>query len=442
MRELKAKVDGFLKKYGMDYKNISIEKECNTFIAEMKKGLEGTGGTLKMLCTYLSPEGEIPVREPVIVIDAGGTNLRVAVVTFDSKKTPVIEDFKVYPMPGTQGELTKEEFFHRIAEYLAPVIDRSSKIGFCFSYPTEILPNRDGKLIGFTKEVRVRDMNGEEIGANLLTALRAMGYDGDKRVVVLNDTVATLLGGKAAQPQRSFDSFIGFILGTGTNTCYIETNANIIKVPALVNKPGSTIINIESGGYGKAPGSVIDGYFDTMTVDPGRQLFEKMISGAYQGQLILQFLRKAAAEGLFSSEFAARVCNLNELTTTEVNDFCLQPYSEDNVLACGAKTTGCAGNIADQVVVYYIVDAVVERAAKLVAINLAAIMLKTGKGQNPCLPVCVTAEGSTFYKSKLFKGKLEYYVKEYLNDQMGLYCEFIHADKATLVGTAIAGLLN
>jgi len=54
----------------------------------------------------------------------------------------------------------------------------------------------------------------------------------------------------------------------------------------------------------------------------------------------------------------------------------------------------------------------------------------------------VTAEGTTFYKSKLFRGKLDYYVKECLNDKLDVYCEFVQADHATLVGTAIAGLLN
>ena len=91
---------------------------------------------------------------------------------------------------------------------------------------------------------------------------------------------------------------------------------------------------------------------------------------------------------------------------------------------------------------YYLIDSIIERAAKLVAINISAILLKTGQGKKPCKPVCITAEGSTFYKSKLFKNKLDYYIKDYLNDKKGLYCEFIKTENATLIGAAIAGLLN
>ncbi len=439
MDGINLKVQDFLKKCGIFAGNIDLESECKKFINEMELGLKGEDSSLDMLCTYISPEGEIPANEPVIVMDAGGTNFRVAVVTFTADKETVIEDFNRYPMPGTQGEISKEEFFDKIAEYLRPVIDRSKKIGFCFSFPAEILPNRDGKVVRLNKELKVRDIKGQEIGANLLKALKNKGLNSDKTIVILNDTVATLLGGKATFPDRHFDSFIGFILGTGTNTCYIEENSNIPKAQSLAGKPGSTIINMESGGYNKAPRGVTDIILDNKTIDPGSQQFEKMISGAYQGAMIAEVIKKAIEEGLFSEEFARRFERIAQLSSRDVDEFCFHPYSDDYVLS---KCVNHDAGEKDRLVLYYLIDGVFERAAKLVTFNLAAIMLKTGKGKNPCLPVCVTAEGTTFYKSKFLKSKLEYYVKDFMNDKLGIYCEFVKADNATLVGTAIAGLLN
>jgi hexokinase len=75
-----------------------------------------------------------------------------------------------------------------------------------------------------------------------------------------------------------------------------------------------------------------------------------------------------------------------------------------------------------------------------VTANISAVMSKTGAGTNPCRPVCVTADGSTFYKSKMFRDKLSYYVKTYMNDKKGQYCEFVKAENGNLVGTAAAGL--
>jgi len=436
----KQQVNAFLAKYKMHYNSIDIEKETATFIEEMEKGLRGEDSSLKMLCTYLSPEGDIPAHEPVIAIDAGGTNFRVAVVHFNKERRALIEEFKSYPMPGSNGEISRGEFFDTIVEYLEPVLDKSDRIGFCFSYPTEMLPNGDGKLIKFTKEVSVRDMPGVEIGSSLTKTISARRTTRPKKVVLLNDTVATLLGGKTAVPERRFESHIGFILGTGTNTCYIEENKNIFKTPTLPHE-GSTIINIESGGYGKAPRGIIDEKFDRDTVDPGNQQFEKMISGAYQGSLLHEIMKKAIEEGLFSRQFDELMKSVHSISSWEINDFCLYPYSEKNVLS-KATNNKITGNDSDRLVIYYLIDAFFERAARLIAINLASIMIKTGTGKNPCLPVCVATEGTAFYKSKLFKGKLEYYVKNFMNDNMGIYCEFVKAEDATLIGTAFAGLLN
>lgn len=443
MNYIKINVDDFLKKYKMHHEDINVYENCADFLEDMDRGLNNEESTLKMLCTYIGDDGEIPANEPVIVMDAGGTNFRVAVVNFNSNKKPIIEEFVVHDMPGVAEEISKEEFFKIVVNYLKPVIHRSNKIGFCFSYPTEILPNKDGKLIRFNKEVKVRDMAGEEIGSNLLKALKEAGYTEEKKIVLLNDTVATLLGGKAEYPDKIFDSNVGFILGTGTNTCYIEENSKIKKAATLVEKEGSTIINIESGGYGRVARGVIDEIFDNTTADPGNQKFEKMISGAYQGGLILETIKKAAEEGLFSDEFVGRLKTVENLTSKEVSDFCDYPYSNANILGKCSNAASSKGQIADdKQTLYYLIDGIIERSAKLVAINLASVILKSGSGQNPCKPVCITAEGSTFYKSKLFRGKLDYYVKEYLYDKLGIYCEFVKAENATLIGTAIAGLLN
>ena len=99
----------------------------------------------------------------------------------------------------------------------------------------------------------------------------------EKQIVLLNDTVATLLAGKSASFGKDYDSFIGFILGTGTNTCYIESNRNIGKVKNL-DPAKSQIINIESGNFRKVPQTDLDIIFDNTTVNPGDYKFEKMFA--------------------------------------------------------------------------------------------------------------------------------------------------------------------
>ncbi|HHY83418.1 MAG TPA: hexokinase [Clostridiales bacterium] len=422
----------------MDYESIDVMKECEIFLEDMQKGLNGHPDCLDMLPTYIPMNDHISINEPVIVMDAGGTNFRVAVVTFDSNLKPVIQDFANYPMPGVKEEIDRDEFLKTIVEYIKPVIHKSNKIGFCFSYPTEILPNGDGVLLRFSKEIKVQGMVGLPVGAGILEALKKAGYTEPKKIVLLNDTVATLLGGKAAYADRHYDSFIGFILGTGTNTSYIENVNNIGKINVPVNEYSSMIINIESGNYRQSPSGRIDKEYDQTTYNPGQSTFEKKISGGYLGGLTLSLLKNAAEAGLLSDAFLNNIRNIMDLTTIDVNEFLHEPYGK-NLISNACSMEQEEGR-RDRTTLYYLIDSLVERAAKLVAINLISVVIKSGKGQDPCRPVCITADGSTFYKLKNFKSKLEHYMKVYLVDQLNLHYEFVEAENSNLTGSAVAAL--
>ncbi|MHC4238214.1 MAG: hypothetical protein ACYSUC_00425 [Planctomycetota bacterium] len=84
----------------------------------------------------------------------------------------------------------------------------------------------------------------------------------------------------------------------------------------------------------------------------------------------------------------------------------------------------------------------VERAAKLTAVNLSSVVLKSSQGENPCSPVCIVAEGTVFYGLKSLRARVEYYLKEYLEDKKQRYYEIVNVENATLIGAAIAGLTN
>ena len=437
IEKIRSKVADFLKKNEMDHEDIDIEKYINIFIEEMRNGLAGQDSSLEMIPTYIEIGKEVPINEPVIAIDAGGANFRVATVYFNDRKKPVIENLKKYQMPGTKGKINHQKFFQVMAGYLKEVVKKSSNIGFCFSYAAEILPNKDGKVIRLAKELEVEGIEGQMVGENLLTAIKTLGYTTNKHVVILNDTVTALLAGISSFPDRTFDSYVGFILGAGTNTCYIEQNKNIIKNKDL-DPARSQIINVESGGFGKGPLSVIDRQFDKSTENPGEGTFEKMISGAYFGPMGLKTIQVAAEDGLFSSQAAKELEKIEQISTEDISDFMYYPNAERNPLSSAFN----GGSGEDLITLYYLIDKLVERAAKLTAINLSSVVIKSGKGTNPCFPVCIVAEGTTFYRLKSLKTRVEFYMKTYLENQKNLYYEIVDIENATLIGAAIAGLTN
>ncbi len=421
----------FLKKHQLKADEINIDSVVKDFMNEMNAGLSGDDSSLMMIPTYIEADKPLKANVPVVAIDAGGTNVRTAKVHFDENMELIVSDLKSGKMPAVDKELSKDEFFKAMAAFFDDYKDYSDKLGFCFSYAVEIFPNKDGKLLEWSKEVKAPEVIGEMIGKNLLAA---MGTP-NKHVVLLNDTVATLLAGQAATAGKTYDTYIGYILGTGTNTCYIEYNKNITKAPEL-DAGHSQIINIESGNFGKAPRTDIDLLFDSQTKNPGRYSFEKMFSGGYFGGLCTAALRVAANEGVFSEEARQNVKELVELSSEEVNNFVLGEEMQENRLAQALTSE------EDNQFAAMIIEALIERAAKLVAANLAAVILQTGKAQSAEKPVLMTIEGTTFYKLKNFQKMFEDFLQGYLSGDKQRYYEIIEVENSSLVGAAIAGIVN
>ena len=432
-----SKVKNFLKKNGMDSADINIEQVCRVFLGEMQKGLAGAKSSLAMLPTYIETEAEIPPNKPVIVMDAGGTNFRVATVVFADDGKPNIEDFKLFKMPGLTGKIGKAEFFNTMAGYMEHVVKKSDRVGFCFSYPIEMSASKDGRVLYFSKEIQAPEVQGQMIGENLNLAISRAGLSGKKKMVLLNDTVATLLAGKADPSRRSFDSYIGFVLGAGTNCSYIEQNKSITKARDL-DPAKSQIINVESGGFGKAPQGAIDKKFDKSLVNPGVNVFEKMISGAYFGPICLWTIQAAVKAKLFSGAPAEKLAGIKELSTKQASDFMYNPQAGDSPLS----TAMVDADEEDRVTLYLLIDRMIERAAKLTAINLSSVALASGKGKNPTRPICIVAEGTTFYHLTSLRQRVEYYLKQYLVEKKNVFYQTINVDNATLIGAAIAGLTN
>jgi hexokinase len=425
------KAERFLIEHKLRAIDVDMDNLVELFHSEMLKGLKGEKSSLRMIPTYIEAENEFLKDTPVVAIDAGGTNFRAALVKFTSRGKLEIEQVVSGSMPGLDREVTKKEFFDVMSGHIRHMAEKAERIGFCFSYPTEIFPDKDGRLLQFCKEVQAPEVIGQIIGKSLLEALGTP----EKKIVLLNDTVATLLAGKSASFTRSYDSYIGYILGTGTNTCYIEANSNILKNPEL-DKDKSMIINVESGNFGKAPRTELDMAFDNTTMNPGNYTFEKMFSGGYFGGLCLFVLKAASAEGLFSGPSSNRLNNIKELSAEETNRYISGISSDDNIIL------KCFIDDEDRKISSFIIDSLISRTARLVAANLAAVVLKTGKGTRPERPVLITIEGTTFYKLYKLKERFESCFYEYLDGDRKRYVEFTEVEQSSLIGAALAGLTD
>lgn len=421
----------FIKENNLLAQQIDPDAVLDDFLAEMKRGLAGKPSSLAMIPTYISIHKPVPSFRPVIALDAGGTNLRVATIIFDGDGNPEIKNLTKHKMPGSEEELDKDEFFNRFVKFLSPFADQADSVGFCFSYPAEISPSRDGRLLSWTKEIQAPEIVGEFIGKNIFDRLEKEGHK--LKFTLLNDTVATLLAGKSVDFGQKYDTYIGFILGTGTNTAYIESNLNITKCPGL-DAESAQAINTESGNFSKCPRGPVDIAFDRTTDNPGQYLFEKMISGAYLGGLCLMALKDAASEGLFSRAGVQWVDSRCALSTYEVDSILRDPNLWMDWEKAEVPT-------ADMEIIQHLCSAICERSALLAALNISAALLKSSQRRSSLHPVCVNIDGSVYYKIKGFSRMVGGYLERILGPRNVSY-ELIRVDDSPLIGAAVAGLMD
>lgn len=438
----------FARYYGFHYGVCDPIALVKDLVIEMERGLRGDPSMLPMLPSYLSPVSSVPPGKTVIALDAGGTNLRAALVRFDKAGKAVAEGTQKAHMPGTKGRLSAEQFFDEIAAVTAPLLEQKGDvegIGFCFSYPMEMTEEADGVLLGFSKEVDAPEVIGKAIGAGLREALARRGVRVPERIVLLNDTVATLLSGLAELPpdgglRKGTDLYgveggpvIGFILGTGMNVAYPETR--IPKI-AFESPEAPQIVVCETGSFRTRYTGRLDDEFDRTTKNPGAYTFEKTMSGAYLGPLTLYVLKKAVSDGVLRFRKSEELSAMGVLQTKDLNAFMNAPLAGEGPIGIlfGADERDALATVA------FLSSMITERAALFAAASVASAVERTAAGFDPFVPVRVAVEGTTYMIYRGMRAALESYLHLMVSAKAPRSLLISPVEQASLFGAAVAAL--
>ncbi|KAJ7179477.1 hypothetical protein C8R46DRAFT_1160052 [Mycena filopes] len=296
--EAQAVLDGIHSQFQLPTE--SLAELTTQFLEEFKLGLGDYGHPMAMIPTFVTGVPNGTETGTFLALDLGGTNMRVCEVVLKGDTTFTLrqQKYKVSTALKT-GEATV------LFDYLADSVDafltcRTS--GFNLLLPVEQTALDSGKILTWTKGFSAKHAIGNDV-VKLLQDAFDRKHMHVKCVALVNDTVGALLS-------RSYTAggcVLGAIFGTGTNGAYVEDVSNIRK---LANDPagsrgGLMVVNTEWGAFNNTrshlPSTPFDNGLDRLSINPGFQAFEKMISGMYLGEItrnILLSLVDAAPKSL------------------------------------------------------------------------------------------------------------------------------------------------
>ncbi|EFN77102.1 hexokinase type 2 isoform X1 [Harpegnathos saltator] len=370
---------------------------------EINRGLSSEthdDAIVKCFTTYVQDLPNGTEKGNFLALDLGGTNFRVLLITLDGQSFDMKS--KIYAIPQSLMLGTGTQLFDHIAQCLALFVNDLKlqnevlPLGFTFSFPLNQHGLTNGNLVRWTKGFNCSGVIGENVVALLEEAIDRRNDVKIDVCAILNDTTGTLMS--CAWKNRNCR--IGLIVGTGSNACYVEKTKNVqCATPGnyAAHKP-DMVINTEWGAFGE--GGVLDFVttefdraIDENSINSTRQLFEKMISGMYMGELTRLVLEKLVDAGLlFGGKCPSDLRKRGKFFTKYVSEIENDPKGKytncrDVLAELGLR------NVSDQDCenVRYVCSVVSRRAAYLVSAGIAALLNKMGEND-----VTVGIDGSVY----------------------------------------------
>lgn len=376
--------------------------------------------TIKMIPTFVRDVPDGSEQGKFLALDLGGTNFRVLCIDLHGNQCNMLHE--TYEIPESIMRGSGEQLFDHIAECLEHYLEtlglshRTLPLGFTFSFPCEQKGLTSALLLHWTKGFDCSGVQGKDVVQLLREAVKRRRNVDIDVVAIVNDTTGTLMS--CAHKNR--ECRLGLIVGTGTNACYMERLENVETWTGDNDEPQQVVINTEWGAFGdngcleflRTP---FDREIDQESLNKGKQLFEKMISGMYMGEIVRKIVVKLAYDNLiFNGNLSEKFKTRNTFKSKYVSNVESDPKQKYNetmiVMEKMMMTEVTQVTDEDCETLKLVCTRVSTRAAHLVSAAVATVLNKMQR-----FYTTVGVDGSVYRYHPHFKDLMEKKIDELTN---------------------------
>ncbi|OCT88687.1 hypothetical protein XELAEV_18017317mg [Xenopus laevis] len=361
---------------------------------EMERGLQKEtreSSFLKMLPTYICNKPAGNETGQFIVLELGGKDMHIVYVRIgDKREEERLPIRKTYNLP--------QHLMHGTGEEVHNLGGNKMYLSFVFPFACKQTALNEGSLIKWTKGFAASDCEKKNVVELLERAIKQKTELNMSVIALVNDTTSTMMAG--CYEDEKCD--IGLIVGTGTNSCYMEEKKNIPM--EMENMSGQMCVNMEWGAFGDngCLDNIITNFdldVDNSSVNPKKQRFEKMIGGMYLGEIVRHVLNGLTRNGLLLKNSTL------EKNLLELDHLCSIEREEHSLDLCSAlMSRGLKCNEDEAKKVKKVCRTVSRRAAQLCAAGVAAVVEKIRENRDlDHLDIAVAVNGSLYENHPHFK---------------------------------------
>uniref|UniRef100_A0A8C3G1X9 Hexokinase-2 n=1 Tax=Cyclopterus lumpus TaxID=8103 RepID=A0A8C3G1X9_CYCLU len=385
------KIDKYL--YSMRFSDETLKEITQRFRRELVKGLgRDTNPTavLKMLPTFVQSIPDGSEKGDFIALDLGGSNFRILRVRVSHEKKQTVQmESQIYDTPEDIIHGSGTRLFDHVAECLGDFMekhkikDKKLPVGLTFSFPCQQTKLDEGILITWSKRFKASGVEGMDVVKLLNKAIKKRG------------------------------------VSTGTNACYME---ELRHIDLVEGDEGRMCVNTEWGAFGddgrlEDIRTEFDREIDRGSLNPGQQLFEKMVSGMYMGELVRLILVKMAREGmLFEGKITPELLTKGKFETKHIS--AIEKSKEglnkarETLIRLGVEPSN-----DDCIAVQHVCAIVSFRSANLISAVLAGILLRLKENKSVArLRTTVGIDGSLYKMHPQYARRLHKTVRRLVPD--------------------------